>query len=102
MGGLVSDFDAPRRLPAEYLRKLTDALEAVAKTVPKVTMDRSTPMARWCELRPIVRRAVEAAQRLSEQCSRRHQGLDGSSNRIDSQRRVDGVCRSSKQDQDGE
>ena len=34
---------------AEYLRKLENALEAVAKTVPKVTMDRSTPMARWCD-----------------------------------------------------
>ena len=51
---------------AEYLRKLTDALEAVAKTVPKVTMDRSTPMARWCELRPIVRRAVEAVRRRAQ------------------------------------
>ena len=51
---------------AEYLRKLENALEAVAKAVPKVTMSRCTPMARWCELRPIVRRAVEAAQRRAQ------------------------------------
>ena len=48
---------------AGYLERLTKALEEVAKAVPKVTMERSTPMAQWCRLRPIVRKAVEAVQR---------------------------------------
>ena len=29
MGGLVFDFDAPRRLPAEYLRKLQELQDRV-------------------------------------------------------------------------
>ena len=29
VGGLVSDFDAPRRLPAEYLRKLQELQDRV-------------------------------------------------------------------------
>ena len=66
---------------AEYLRKLENALEAVAKAVPKVTMSRCTPMARWCELRPIVRRAVEAARR-------RAQGDDVTADMWDAAKRV--------------
>ena len=49
-----------------YLERLTKALEEVAKAVPKVTMGMNTPMAQWCKLRPVVRRAVEAVQRRAQ------------------------------------
>ena len=49
--------------------------------MPKVTMSRCTPMARWCELRPIVRRAVEAARR-------RAQGDDVTADMWDAAKRV--------------
>ena len=39
------------------------ALRAIEKLVPAVALDRGTPMGDWCECRPVVRAAAEAAER---------------------------------------
>ena len=46
-----------------YGALLAEALRAVEKLVPAVALDRGTPMGAWCECRPVVRAAAEAAER---------------------------------------
>ena len=46
-----------------YGALLAEALRAVEKSVPATAIDKNTPMAAWCECRPVVRAAAEAAER---------------------------------------
>ena len=45
-----------------YLRRLEQAVEAVEKLVPRVELDASVPLARWCPCRRLVRGAREAVR----------------------------------------
>ena len=46
-----------------YGAKLAKALRAVEKLVPATAPGKGTPLAAWCECRPVVRAAAEAAER---------------------------------------
>ena len=51
------------RLGHVYGALLAEALRAVEKSVPVTAVDKNTPMATWCECRPVVRAAAETAER---------------------------------------
>jgi len=49
-----------------YGVRLAKALRSVEKLVPATALDKGTPLAAWCECRPVVRAAAEAAERRTE------------------------------------
>ena len=48
---------------AGYLTKLLEAFMHVKEAVPKTTLDVSTPLAAWCQCRPVICAAVAALER---------------------------------------
>ena len=61
-----------------YNVMLAEALRAIEKLVPAVALDRGTPVGEWCECRPVVRAAAEAAERRAKQGrGRGRRELDG-------------------------